>query len=338
MSVISIWITSDCNMKCTYCYEMEQLKYKGCFDEKRIPELVTFIKNKNPNVVVFYGGEPLINFSAMKKIFEEVHAFNPEIKFSFTTNGILLKDEICDFLIDNVFSFNSMVSISMDGSRETFDKCRRMHNGTSVYENVLASVKSLLRVMNLRARMTVVPETAGNLYENIVFLYELGFRTIIPIYEIYKNEWHQEDFETLNNQYEKIVEFWLRKPYFELGIIKELMDIKEKSPCKCGVNIYVNGDIYPCTCVVGFSKFRIGNITNGINKKRVRELNTEFQIENENCRKCLNKKLCVYERCKLYNYSLTRDLYKPNEAACKFEHFKNIMRFQYYEKLKKGYE
>ena len=80
--------------------------------ELSIKELRQFCENNtNDDVQVdFYGGEPLIHFNKIKQILDGVRDI-PQLKKMILTNGLLLTQDIVDYVIEN----HIQVSVSFDG-------------------------------------------------------------------------------------------------------------------------------------------------------------------------------------------------------------------------------
>ncbi|MDR1201550.1 MAG: radical SAM peptide maturase [Tannerellaceae bacterium] len=127
---IVIEVTDDCNMNCTYCaYGSYYNNYDNRIGKKQsfknVRLLFDYLKNiwlsdlnvshENTVSIGFYGGEPLLNFSLVKKTIDYINSFNiKHIKFVYnmTTNGLLL-DKHLDYIVENKFK----IMISLDGSR-----------------------------------------------------------------------------------------------------------------------------------------------------------------------------------------------------------------------------
>ena len=105
VKALCLHITHDCNLACKYCFAEEGEYHTG----KR--ELMTFEVGKQAldflvansgsrrNLEVdFFGGEPLMNWQVVKDLvaygrsIEKEHDKN--FRFTLTTNGVLLNDEI----------------------------------------------------------------------------------------------------------------------------------------------------------------------------------------------------------------------------------------------------
>lgn len=83
----------------------------------------------------FYGGEPLLAFSLIRKIVEyaETVFLGKEIKFFITTNATLLTEEISKFLLDH----NFRVTFSIDGPKKVHDQNRIFPDGRGTFDKVM---------------------------------------------------------------------------------------------------------------------------------------------------------------------------------------------------------
>ena len=93
------WLTTDCNMKCIYCYEGNEKK-KMYMNEETIDKAIEFLmtrakelKDKRMNIE-FHGGEPLLAYKSMESIVYKLRAKcdmeEIELRFGCTTNATLL--------------------------------------------------------------------------------------------------------------------------------------------------------------------------------------------------------------------------------------------------------
>ena len=74
-----------------------------------------FKNNNNYNhQISFIGGESLLKFNLIKKIVEYIKTFNNKVSFTIITNGSLLKEDILNYLIENMFH----ITISFDEKKK----------------------------------------------------------------------------------------------------------------------------------------------------------------------------------------------------------------------------
>ncbi len=149
-------VTQECNFRCRYCAysdlypnfrrhqnsDMSFLVAKSALDEIAKIVFSGLRTNKGSIAIGFYGGEPLIRFDLIKKIYEYSKLKKDEFgqehpwRYRLTTNGYLLKGEIVDFFIENNFSCD----ISIDGHKSEHDKFRVTRNGEPTWEQIWRNI------------------------------------------------------------------------------------------------------------------------------------------------------------------------------------------------------
>ena len=92
----------------------------------------------------FFGGEPLMNFDVVKELVaygrENEGKYGRTIRFTITTNGMLLDDEKIEYInevMDNVI-------LSIDGRPEVNDRMRKTVNGKGTYDIILKNYKNFI--------------------------------------------------------------------------------------------------------------------------------------------------------------------------------------------------
>ena len=134
VKALCLHIAHDCNLACRYCFA-EEGEYHGrralmSYDvgRKALDFLVANSGNRRNLEVDFFGGEPLMNWQVVKQLVaygrELEKAYDKHFRFTLTTNGVLLNEEVQDFVnreMDNVV-------LSLDGRKEVNDKMRPFRN------------------------------------------------------------------------------------------------------------------------------------------------------------------------------------------------------------------
>src|SRR3989338_2719068 len=105
---VTILTTYDCNFACSYCFE-EAVKKKVYLNLEVASQIVSWITNvaskhhSHKIELVFYGGEPMLNLTAIEYISKTIGEWAKErwVKFGFNmvTNGSLLTSEAADRLL-----------------------------------------------------------------------------------------------------------------------------------------------------------------------------------------------------------------------------------------------
>lgn len=223
-------------------------------------------KNKKTQLhIKFFGGEPLLKFGLIKKIIKQVKSkkIGKYVRFSLTTNGILLNDKAVNF-------FKEFPSV---GIQISFDRKRNFHFQKSTsnkkYLQQIANRKiaNLLRLPNIGINLTIAPRNAERLSVDFCYLISLGFRrfNFLPVYF---EKWTNVEQEILKSEL-SITSKLIRKMVNPNGRNIEIKNIKTLSPTPLFNNGFVvdcNGDVFLNNLILSrhFShlreNFMIGNV------------------------------------------------------------------------------
>ncbi len=159
VKALCMHIAHDCNLACKYCFA-EEGEYHGRralmsyeVGKKALDFLIANSGNRRNLEVDFFGGEPLMNWQVVKDLVaygreqEKIH--NKNFRFTITTNGVLLNDEVQEFVnkeMDNVV-------LSLDGRKEVNDKMRPFRNGKGSYDLIVKEMDNV--VLSLDGRKEV---------------------------------------------------------------------------------------------------------------------------------------------------------------------------------------
>jgi uncharacterized protein len=141
---------SLCNLACRYCYFLEKNKlYPGIRTTMEDSVLRAYIKQyiesqQVPEVTISWqGGEPTLMgidfFKLSVDIAEECQPPGKQVSYTIQTNGTLLDERWCEFLLDNRF----LVGLSMDGPRKMHDAYRVDRQGRPTFDRVLRAARLL---------------------------------------------------------------------------------------------------------------------------------------------------------------------------------------------------
>ena len=132
-----------CNLNCQYCFAA-QGRYHG--DRALMPfevgkqALDFLIQNSGSRVnleVDFFGGEPLMNWQVVKDLVayarSQEAAHHKHFRFTLTTNGVLLDDEVTEFCNREMHN----VVLSLDGRKEVHDRLRKNYAGQGSYDLIV---------------------------------------------------------------------------------------------------------------------------------------------------------------------------------------------------------
>ena len=149
VKALCLHIAHDCNLACRYCFA-EEGEYHGRralmsyeVGRQALDFLIANSGNRRNLEVDFFGGEPLMNWQVVKDLVaygreqEKIH--DKKFRFTLTTNGILLNDEVQEFVNREM----SNVVLSIDGRKEVNDKMRPFRNGRGSYDLIVPKFQKL---------------------------------------------------------------------------------------------------------------------------------------------------------------------------------------------------
>lgn len=322
---INIWVTLYCNYKCKYCYETSD-KPNMYMSVDTADDVVKFIINEtkkencNSIWINFHGGEPSLNTLVIKHIVERISEEMPEHKLhtSMTTNCSTFNESICDYI--------SELTVSLDGIGEAHDLNRITRDGKGTFENSMINALKYLEIYKdeLRLRTVITPNNVEYVAEGIEYLYSLGFRIIVPGIDYFSDQWTEELFDILYEQFCYIKKFYNTcEPKTLIGLIDDPISPKGKCYVGCdGSNVSVDGKLYSCTYVVGEKEYCIGDVCSGTDEEKIGTINCLNKKEVEECKDCNYYNYCTSPRCLILNKKLTGDYYTPSAIVCAEENLK----------------
>ena len=154
VKALCLHIAHDCNLACRYCFA-EEGEYHGRralmsyeVGKQALDFLITNSGNRRNLEVDFFGGEPLMNWQVVKDLVaygrEQEKLHDKKFRFTLTTNGVLLNDEVQEFVNREM----SNVVLSIDGRKEVNDKMRPFRNGHGSYDLIVPKFQKLAESRN----------------------------------------------------------------------------------------------------------------------------------------------------------------------------------------------
>ena len=186
VKALCLHIAHDCNLACQYCFA-EEGEYHGRralmsyeVGKKALDFLVANSGSRRNLEVDFFGGEPLMNWKVVKELVaygrELEKQYDKHFRFTVTTNGVLLNDEIQEFVnkeMDNVV-------LSVDGRKEVHDHMRPFRKGAGSYDLIVPKFQKLAESRNQEKYYIRGTFTRNNLdfSNDILHFADLGFEQV----------------------------------------------------------------------------------------------------------------------------------------------------------------
>ena len=232
---------------------------------------------------------------------------NKHFRFTLTTNGVLLTDDVIDFLNKEM---NNVV-LSLDGRKEINDAKRKKLNGEGSYDIIVPHFKNFVEKRGNKEYYMRGTFTRNNLdFTNDIFhMADLGFKELSmePVVSKPDTDYalREEDLDTLFEQYEILAKEMIKRkregnPFTFYHYMIDLSGgpciYKRITGCGSGTEylaVTPNGDFYPCHQFVGDKKFLMGNVWDGVTNTELRD---EFKLCNvysrKECENCWAKLYC----------------------------------------------
>ena len=319
MRVKKIFITTtfDCNLRCKYCFEHN--KTKLYIDATKMQAILhnEFCDNGDYDLfsITFHGGEPFLAFEEIKKICEWTWENYPNynILFTATTNGTITNEDIKTWLRKHKKRFNIVLSI--DGKKEYHNLNRGNTFDMIDFDFFLSTYSKPL------VKMTVTPNTLEHIYENFMYLQQLGFNTNPTL--ACEIDWDKStDLYKIKKELYKLVQYFISNPDERPGDllslpIEKLITNKDVYTTRCSlgsryVAFDVQGNRYPCqNFIADFSKpytaESINECVNLINQNDYRKVTGI-------CINCVIKEVC--SPCYGLNYSNRGSMGSVDKVWC----------------------
>ena len=343
VKALCLHVAHDCNLKCRYCFagEGEYHGHRGLMSLEVAKQSVDFIiensKHRKNIEIDFFGGEPLMNWEVVKETVEYARKREKEtgknFRFTMTTNGVLLNDEIIDYLNENMYN----VVLSLDGRKSVNDHMRPTLNGKSSYDVILPKFNKLVEKRGHKQYYLRGKFTHHNLdfAEDVKHMRAEGFKEISVEPVVAPNEMdyaiQTEDISTLCKEYEKLAKYMLTqtKQGEAFNFFHFMIDL-EGGPCihkrlaGCGsgteyLAVTPEGDLYPCHQFVGLEDFKMGDVRTGVVNTQLRSKFEKCNVySKEECRSCWAKFFCS-GGCAANSYNFHGDIHHVYEIGCELQ-------------------
>ena len=343
VKALCLHIAHDCNLACRYCFA-EEGEYHGrralmSFEvgKKALDFLIANSGNRRNLEVDFFGGEPLMNWDVVKQLVEygrsKEEEYNKRFRFTLTTNGVLLNDEVMEFCNREMGN----VVLSLDGRPEVNDKMRPFRNGKGSYELIVPKFQKFADSRNQNNYYVRGTFTRENLdfSQDVIHFADLGFKqmSIEPVVASPEEPYaiREEDLPKIMEEYDKLAVEYIKRQkegrgfnffHFMLDLNQGPCVAKRLSGCGSGTEYLAVtpwGDLYPCHQFVGEEKFLLGNVDDGITNTEVRD---EFKLCNvyakDKCRDCFARFYCS-GGCAANSYNFHGSILDAYDIGCEMQ-------------------
>lgn len=343
VKALCLHIAHDCNLACKYCFA-EEGEYHGdrsmmSFEvgKQALDFLVENSGNRRNLEVDFFGGEPLMNFEVVKQLvaygrsLEDEH--NKKFRFTLTTNGVLLDDEVMEFANREMAN----VVLSIDGRKEVHDTMRPTRNGKGSYDLIIDKFKKFAKLRAGKSYYVRGTFTHDNLdfSKDVLHLADEGFDQISvepvvgPEEERYTIK--EADLPKIMEEYDLLAKEIIKREkegrgftffHFMIDLTGGPCVAKRLSGCGSGTEYLAVtpwGDLYPCHQFVGEDDFAVGNVFDGVTRQDiVSEFKKTSVYSKEDCRECFARFYCS-GGCSANSHKLNGTINGTYDVGCRLE-------------------
>ena len=289
--IVMLLITEMCNLNCHYCFEHNKSLNKMSFETAKsiIDNEIAIDDDRDVIEIELFGGEPFLEFELIKKLVKYVRTIKTDKKVYFfaTTNGVLIKDDIKRWLVDNKDLV--VCSVSLDGTPE-------MHNlnrDNSFDKIDYSFFKELYPEQT--CKMTISELTLPKIFDGIMFLIGLGYKIKASFAQ--GINWDlPRNVEILENELKKLVDYYIRNPneplitFLDYNLVRLSVAQTDDNFRWCGagkgmIAYDYKGDSYPCQ---SFSPFSLGESSRAFKNK----IEVFKNFRDPKCKGCFIERIC----------------------------------------------
>ena len=317
LKAICLHVAHTCNLNCSYCFAA-QGKFNGdcgimSYETgKRAIDFLIENSGYHKNLDIdFFGGEPLMNWEVVKQLVKYARSIEKEagknIRFTLTTNGIGITDDVIDFCNDEMHN----VVLSLDGRKEVNDRFRVDLAGNGSYDRIVPKFREFVRRRGNKSYYMRGTFTHFNtdFVNDILHMADLGFKELsmepVVTSPDSPSALTEEDFPVLCAEYERLAREMMKRNkegngftfyHYMLDLTCGPCIYKRISGCGAGTEYMAVtpwGDLYPCHQFVSHPECKIGDIWEGIkNQEIVHEFAQVNAYSREACKDCWAKLYC----------------------------------------------
>ena len=319
---IDINTTKNCNLRCTYCFEVKNNEIKNRSFEhvdsliKFLDEFMEtefFLSTYSDICLNFWGGEPTLNKELFNKIVSE-YIDNDKIRFFLYSNGFHLDDHFIKmFKMIQKIQLNGhpkiVVQISYDGV-PIHDFDRIDVNGKGSSDEIKKTIQKLKdNNVFYVLKSTIAPHNFKYMYEaylDVIKLSNSGYFPTIDLHEVISKEDYEQHSRDLYENLYKIGAYEIKN---RQKLFKWFFN--NRALCAAGsdmIAIDINGNIQPCHggLYTDYDDHLISNITDSDVMEKIINSSIKYNsfcyIEPDKCKKC-SVGFCL--RCNAAHYTFS---------------------------------
>ena len=305
--------------------------------KKALDYLMENSGNRRNLEVDFFGGEPLMNFDVVKDLVrygrKREKDTGKHFRFTLTTNGVLMTDEVMEFLDKNMDN----VVLSIDGKKENHDRLRYYASGKGSFDDIYEKFKKFVEMREDRLYFARGTFTSYNLNfaDDVRFLADSGFDSLSlePVVTKPTEPYvlKEEHLPVIFEQYEALADEIIKRHeegnpinyyHFEIDLNQGPCAYKRLSGCGAGIEylaVTPEGALYPCHQFVGEKSMEMGTLDDSYEDlKKPLDFRNAHVYKKDSCRNCWARFYCG-GGCHANAYYSNGNIFEPYELGCEME-------------------
>jgi len=298
----------ECNLDCWYCYSRDY-HYKNIEEMSlnKIQRIILFfsrykqeINSTRPLAIsMFFTSEITLSFSLFREVGKFIEQLNKEYSFDFylfpaSTNLMSISDEFVEYV--NNYGY---INVSLDLENK---------------EQVATVLKNLSRFDSTVVKHCIIP--LNSRMNNLFSIYSFFMKSFdyvsmrpVRVTPHSKIPWTEKSISEFKTELVKLIEKLLllneedlldfmyklgSSDYLARFIDRIISRKRYNSRCLAGRNEIAISPVmsfYPCSGLIGYEKYKVGSISEGLIHKSFFESRKSNDIINSECRKC---PICFY--------------------------------------------
>ena len=190
LAKVVIYLSSNCNLRCIYCYASAGDK-NSVVSVENAKILIDYVAEKADRIILDFhgGGEPLLYFDIIRHLVEYAKATGKLYRTVLISNGVIVgnKAEILQWIVDNV----DVMALSCDGYPELQNKNRPHVDGKGSSTEIEETIRFFQEHHYVyTVRSTITKEGAAKLYKITKYFAELGVKYLVfsPCYNFGRSD------------------------------------------------------------------------------------------------------------------------------------------------------
>ncbi len=326
--VVDLFLTYDCNCRCSYCFVQDSGK-KISMKPEILDKAIDWIAETSEREVeiVFLGGEPtlkpLLIERAVNRALNWQRYSGKKFNFNMTTNALNIDEK----LAANLAKWGIRYLFSIDGYGERHNNSRPSITHSDPFDALESKFAMLKKYQKyIAARMTILPKNVDWLAHDLQKLTEMGFDsfTVSPATGM---KWKDEQ---LKRYIDEMVKFASGRPFHNGRPFPHMSPIDDPDQGKTGwgcsagrgrFSVDPQGKIFACGRMTSLSDAQgltFGDIYSGVDPNGNIKLFQDDTYESRlQCIDCHLREKCI-GGCAAVNFETTGSPVVPAPDECRF--------------------